>query len=555
MKKFDYKLVKLGTRLQDRSIDAESASIGSATLQVHFNEDLSLTLEAKESIYIDEVYFDLAFESCNKIVMFRNGFQSWSPSYQIQPHTKFERCLMPVLRYDYLDPKNFSETRSHFFTYLKDGDDYLLLVPDDNSLKVSFEMIDQKTLRIYFEIGKQIDGDFSTQKIETKHTKSLTFDKKTHKKIYGWTSWYYYYRNVNPEELLRNIENIDKLPFALDFFQIDDGWQRSVGDWVENEKFKGQLKMIAETLNKKGVTPGIWLAPFVAERNSDIFRKHKDWLIKDESDNPQPIGFNPTWSGYFYALDPMNNSVLDYLADKITFLRQIGFKMFKFDFLYSLMVTHKNKKEDITRIERFNRGMNTLKSAIGKGSTLLGCGAPVILEKGLYDYLRIGPDTKDGWEDTLTRMIRFQGRVSAKNSLRNTITRSFINEKYFVNDPDVVFLKPKKLTEDEKNTILVTNYFLSDFIFFSDPIYQLEKKNFELLLQLKNYQNFKLQSIEELKKDVFKFSGSVDDSTIKGLVNLTDEKYIPTELNREIILGKTGQSVLPHATQVYKTRE
>ncbi|MGB9695570.1 MAG: hypothetical protein ACPLZB_06305, partial [Caldisericaceae bacterium] len=60
MKKFDYKLVKLGARLQDRSIDAESASIESGILQVHFNEDLSLTLEAKESIYIDEVYFDLA---------------------------------------------------------------------------------------------------------------------------------------------------------------------------------------------------------------------------------------------------------------------------------------------------------------------------------------------------------------------------------------------------------------------------------------------------------------------------------------------------------------
>lgn len=551
MKAFDFEFSKLGVNFRNKTIEGESKDLKKDDLEISFNEDLSIKIFTKSKTYIDEVYFDLKFENTNKLKMFRNGFQSWSPSYEIDFDTKFEKCLLPVLKNHYLDPENFTEKRSHFLTYLNFGNEYLLLIPQDNSFKVSFELFSENTLRIFFEIGKCVEGEFETPKITAKHTKSIALKNKPHKKIYGWTSWYYYYRNIEPDELIKNIEHIKNLPFKLDFFQIDDGYQESVGEWVENDKFKGRLKEIASRLNDLGITPGIWLAPYVCEKNSKIFKEHKDWLIKDKNGNPKPVGFNPTWSGYFYALDPMKIEVIDYLTEKITTLKELGFRMFKFDFLYSLMAKPYGE-ENFTRMERFNKGMETLRSAIGKESKLLGCGAPLIMEKGFYDYFRIGPDTKDGWEDTLTQLIRFEGRVSAKNSLRNTITRAFLNGKYFLNDPDVIFLKPHKLTEDERNTILTVNYFLSNFIFLSDPIYTLTEHDFDLLLELQKYEGFALETVSELEKDIFEFEGTCKDFRIKGFVNLKDKDFELENKEGEVIFGKGGNILSKHATQIYK---
>ena len=551
MKKPDFKFAKLGVIIEGKPIEREIPSIKEEDFEISFNDDLSIRIFSKKKTDISEVYFDLKFDDGN-IKMLRNGFQSWSPTYEIDTETRFERVLMPVLRYHYLDPENFTEGRSHFFTYINFGDHYIHLIPENNSLKASFELINKNTVRVYFEIGSAVEGEFLTPKIVAKQTQSLALEKRKHKKIYGWTSWYYYYRSIDADEIIKTIESIKNLPFKLDFFQIDDGWQKSIGEWVENEKFKGKLKIIVDKLNDLGVTPGIWLAPFVVEKNSEIFKQHKDWLVKDKAGAPRQVGFNPLWSGHFYALNPMNDEVVEYLTEKITALREMGFRMFKFDFLYSLMAVSKDEVVDATRIERFKRGMETLRKAIGEDSKLLGCGAPVMLEKGLYDYLRIGPDTKDGWEDTLTRLLRFEGRVSVKNSLRNTITRSYINRKYFINDPDVIFLKPKHLTEDEQNTILIVNFFLSDFIFFSDPIYALNEKDFQLLLALQNYKDFTLDNVLTLSKDVFKFVGETADSIITGFVNLTEKDFEIDEEPGEIIFGKGGKTLLKHATKVYK---
>ncbi len=552
MKEFDFRFRKLGVKLKDKFLYSDSSTIENEIIKMSFNDELSINIKAFKNVYIEEVFFDLEFPSCRNITMFRNGFQSWSPSYEIDFHTKFKKCLFPILQNHYLDPENFNERRSHFFTYLKYNETYLFLIPENNSLKVSFELKGSNTIRIFFEICNIVNENITTPKIRTKKSYELITGTKINKKTIGWTSWYYYYRHIDPAELLLNTEYLQRLPFKIDYFQIDDGWQKSIGEWEENEIFKGKLKDIAERTREKDVCPGIWLAPFVIERKSEIYDKNKDWVIKDRDGNPRPVGFNPTWSGYFYSLDPTNSSVVDYLTEKIMLLKKMGFGMFKFDFLYSLMAKTRNSETTINRIDNFKKGMSLLREAIGDDSILLGCGAPVIPEEWLYDFLRIGPDTKDGWEDTLTRLIGFQGRVSAKNSLRNTITRAFMNGAYFLNDPDVVFFNPKRLTNNEKETILLTNYFLSDFIFFSDPLYKLNVRDFDLLIEIEKYNDFLLDNVKEIRKDIFQFTGNSGSSKITGIINLTENDYLVDKPPGEIIFGKHNNFILPHSIGVYK---
>ncbi|MEK8168902.1 hypothetical protein NKH77_00950 [Streptomyces sp. M19] len=50
-----------------------------------------------------------------------------------------------------------------------------------------------------------------------------------------WCSWYAYYENITEELLTKDITALRGLPF--DVVQVDDGWERIVGDWQPNDKF------------------------------------------------------------------------------------------------------------------------------------------------------------------------------------------------------------------------------------------------------------------------------------------------------------------------------
>lgn len=551
MKKYRFKIYKVGVILEGKLFESSECSITTSKLALTLSDTLSLKLDARSEVFVDSVYFDLDFIEPKSFKMFRNGFQSWSPSFEFNSQTKFEQCTIPVLRNHYLDPENYSEKESHFFTYLLSDGTYLLLAPENNSLKVSFELIAPLRVRVKFEIGRVLRGQFYTQALKIEESENLPFGKVRNKKIYGWTSWYYYYRKIQPDELKKNVDHIKKLPFKLAFFQIDDGWQEAIGDWYENDKFRNSLSEIASRINENGITPGIWLAPFVCERNSLLFKRQKSWLIFDRKGRPRPAGFNPLWSGYFYALDSLNDNFVEYLLERISNIRKAGFRMFKFDFLYALMVSNP-KHFSRSRFDAFKQGMSLLREAIGDECELLGCGAPVLTEEWLYDYLRVGPDTKDGWEDALTKLMKFQGRVSAKNALRNTITRSFLNNRAFINDPDVVFFRPKRLTQIERDTVLITNFLLSDIIFFSDPIYLLEEKDFVLLYKLQEFESFLPNHVQELSSDVFFFSGYCCDNKINCVVNLSEHSFDLSKHMGNPVLGTTSSTIPSHGIGVFK---
>ncbi|MFO3797207.1 MAG: alpha-galactosidase, partial [Anaerolineales bacterium] len=44
-----------------------------------------------------------------------------------------------------------------------------------------------------------------------------------------WCSWYSLYYFIHETLLLKVLKSLDDFPF--DVFQIDDGWQQTVGDW------------------------------------------------------------------------------------------------------------------------------------------------------------------------------------------------------------------------------------------------------------------------------------------------------------------------------------
>ena len=132
----------------------------------------------------------------------------------------------------------------------------------------------------------------------------------------GWCSWYYYYTKISYDIIMENLAFSEKNNILFDFFQIDDGYQSSVGDWLNlKPSFEGKMKTMAAAIKKAGYLPGLWVAPFICERKSDIFIKHDEWVLKNEKGKPVSAGFNPNWSGSFYVLDITHPEVFAHLQE------------------------------------------------------------------------------------------------------------------------------------------------------------------------------------------------------------------------------------------------
>ncbi len=104
--------------------------------------------------------------------------------------------------------------------------------------------------------------------------------------------------------MLEVLDGLEGLSF--DVVQIDDGWQRDVGDWEVNDDFPRGMAAMASTIADRGYRPGLWMAPFIALDGSKVFQEHPDWFIGGP-DEPVVAGFN--WDRNCYGLDITNPEV------------------------------------------------------------------------------------------------------------------------------------------------------------------------------------------------------------------------------------------------------
>ncbi len=283
---------------------------------------------------------------------------------------------------------------------------------------------------------------------------------------FGFCTWYYYYSNIDEKEALKNLDIVmdkQKNPyFKINYFQLDDGYQFTkawCGDWrrVNPDKFPGGFAKLVASINEKRLVPGLWIAPFNAHPESDLIKTHPDWILKDKKGKP----FKPTFisSVFQYALDPTHPGVKEYLKDLFVFFtKEIGFKYIKIDFVFSAITEDAVfYNDEVTRIEAYREALKIMRDAAGDDVFILGCGAPLLESAGLVNGMRISTDTAPQW-GLLTWILDPVNVVvpGMRGALLNTITRSWMHKKLWINDPDCLMVRHTntKLTEDEIQTEL-----------------------------------------------------------------------------------------------------
>ena len=475
----------------------------------------------------------------NKAFVHSGGWQSWAPGFEIaSDETRLPLKNIAISQWNvYLTVPHTNERLykkkniiiGHFIIYFRCENTYFVLASTGNTRQllppvqyVYNKRTGQLEIQLY-DAGKAWEKDEKACEISFFIANSYWETKDIIHALYaesefagkecasrfdslkflgdvpgGWESWYNHYADINEKLILDdldslcNTQNIISLMYLKEkkpvVFQIDDGWEYTVGHWeIRPDRFPDGLKSVTEKIEAKNMIPGLWIAPFLMDLRSPLCKEHPDWVLKDTNGIPVAAGYNPLWgakkgpdqpgkSGTFYCLDLSNDEVLSFLDKLIDrAINEWGIRYLKLDFLYAGMLSGVYKNGGAA-YQWYDRAVKTLtkrkQNNEGKPVAYLGCGMPCEHSFNDFPLSRCGCDTYEHWTNKIIKMIKWNGRNEAYLNLKDTLGRALWNESIYWNDPDVVFVRNNNctLTHDEKLLIATIDIlFGKQFMYSDDP--------------------------------------------------------------------------------------
>jgi alpha-galactosidase len=384
-----------------------------------------------------------------------SGWQSWSLTTWVDTSRPVRLMRPSSLRAMQTDPAYAAETRPHGSWYgaLEMSDGQVLLL---GALGLeSHVMLEGQILTGWFGTG---EGEWfvsygNEDEIFDQYAgllKQRLGSGRAQESPRVWCSWYSLYTGIDEARLLKTLHDLGDLPFEV--FQVDDGWQKVIGDWEPNAKFPGGMDGMAARIKAIGKKAGLWLAPLLVVPSSSLFHAHQDWLLREGHGRLVSAGFN--WGERLYALDTTHPGVLDWLRALMQKVRGWGYDYVKLDFLYAGALPGQRHVDGMPRETAYRQGLKAIREALGD-AYFLTCGAPVLPSLGLCDGLRIGPDVAGFWishrDDDLLMNTATPG---TRNAIRTTLQRLWL-KPLVQTDPDVAYFRSRQndLTSQQKQLL------------------------------------------------------------------------------------------------------
>ena len=481
----------------DKEIKTTEISNDDVSFDLHQTENgLTLTVIPKKEISDISFYLERKYEYPQDSRFFANGFQSWTDTKEFAKNElmadeglvgkglfgKSPFGMNLVGDYTFVEQSkecgvfhsiSFAYVRNEknidLFGSLNDRTGYTIIYADMNKNKLRFSKdVEGITISEPYELLNLYFDNGGYDEVFDRYFAKMNVKPLTDKKIKGYTSWYNYYQNINEKIILRDLDAISEKTDKVNTFQIDDGYQTAVGDWlsINKTKFPNGMKPIVEKIHAKGWQAGLWLAPFGAQKGSKLASEHSDWLVKGKNGKPIMVGAN--WGG-FYAIDIDNTEARAYIKNVFdTVLNDWGFDLVKLDFLYATAVVPLHNK---TRGQLAYESIDFLRECVGD-KQILGCGVQQMPCFGKVEYMRIGADMDLGWKHKFFRNLTHREDVSTPNAIHNSVYRICLNNRAFLCDPDVFLLRRSniKFTFEQQKVLAKFIKLFGSVLFMSDNV-------------------------------------------------------------------------------------
>ncbi len=331
-------------------------------------------------------------------------------------------------------------------------------------------------------------ADDSQKEIESfAKRKAELYGARNTKKPSVFCTWYFYELNVTYKDVKTNLEIMKKRRLPYDVFQIDEGWEKTLGEYEPNEKFPITMDKLASEIRASGFIPGLWSSPFVAHESATIWTKHPEWILKDNDGHPCLFPMNDT---VYYVFDITDKGTWEYFKELYRmFTFDWGYSYHKLDFTRAAVIYEDadfcNKK--ITLAKAYHMAVKAIREGMGENAFFLMCGGlydPII---GLVDAQRTGSDVLSMWSSNINK----NGKT-APYTIRQSVMRYYMNY-WWANDPDALMVRKNDvmqrgsrltlglLNDDEVKTSVMNQFTGGGIMCQTEPLDQIsDKRLFEI---------------------------------------------------------------------------
>lgn len=161
--------------------------------------------------------------------------------------------------------------------------------------------------------------------------------------INNWEATYF---DFTKEKLLSLATKAKSL--GIELFVLDDGWfsgrkddHSSLGDWFDNREKTGGLENLSKSLKDLGMKFGLWVEPEMISEDSELFRKHPEYMMRIPNVKPLEKRFQQ-------MLDLTNKEVENYVIEVLSDLfKKVNVDYVKWDCNRYLIDIYSNSNTDL----------------------------------------------------------------------------------------------------------------------------------------------------------------------------------------------------------------
>ena len=263
---------------------------------------------------------------------------------------------------------------------------------------------------------------------------------------FGWGTWYEYFKDIDAQIVLDNCRRLVELYGDEDEMvcQIDDGYQTFVGDWTTYlPGFADGMAAVATGIRALGLRPGIWIAPLMADLDSELFATRPELFLRD-ADGEFVLFADLLNPATFAALDVTRPEAEAFLRETVGTKIAEGFSYLKLDFL--LTGAYEGRYFDgSTTMEAYQRAMEIIRDEAGDDVFLLASGEPWLPSVGTFDAAR-------GSSDVTGLIPGFPLYTTIVNLARYHAIRAAADGVWFDYDPDNLTIRGP-LTESQAQVV------------------------------------------------------------------------------------------------------
>ena len=412
--------------------------------------DLEIEASAVEAVGVDAVRVSGRLvglrSSAGFDKFYRHGWHSWSLAHWADLGLNPYQILVPGLQRQADDPR-LAEVAGHVGSWVG-----ALETSDGRALLLGAAGLDARvTADEHGMRGAAADDIEWVVLVGQAETLLATYAKEL-AKVFGsskpseipnvWCSWNSFGPDIDQGLIRRAAAEV--APEEFDVCLIDDGWQEGVGEWAPNDKFADGMELLASEIRGYGLTPGLWLSPFVV--HNDLADTLSDLLVRTSDGALYVTGFN--WDGVYHSLDLAKREAVDYAAQSISQAVAWGYRFLKLDFLFAGAVNPLNPRPEFT----YRKAAEVLRACAGEDVRILACGAPIVPSIGVFDAIRVGSDVAPYWQNPLDRHVQDYSAPGMRMAISTSLSRLWLAEAIDA-DPDMSYFSQNRnlLSEEDQS--------------------------------------------------------------------------------------------------------